>query len=260
VSNRTLTSGVNIPAGTTAESCTAACQAADGFNFAGLEDGHECWCDNVIHSSAEQVEDADCRELCSATHSEVCGNANRIAIYEFSATGAPPPQTCSQTSLSNFTLRAEFLTPPTSGPSTVPLKVITVEMVPDVLWTILSACQLCCSEWPNLSMSNSIINPISLPVPSQQMASTLTNKGESPNFVASIPAFPGSQSYCTMPDISATTGSPSLLAFNGQTSQFALCTNTSANARVDVVFAPVTGHPHYNIDTCQPIKIQVITS
>lgn len=42
VSARTLSFGVNIPSGTTAESCTAACQAAGGFTNAGLENGHEC--------------------------------------------------------------------------------------------------------------------------------------------------------------------------------------------------------------------------
>jgi len=60
------------------------------------------------------------------------------------------------------------------------------------------ACPLCCSEWPSLSLSNSIVNPHSIVFPGQQMASTFTNDGESPNFVASIPAFPGSQTYCTM--------------------------------------------------------------
>ena len=39
---RTLRAGVNIPGGTTAESCTAACAAAGGFMNAGLENGHEC--------------------------------------------------------------------------------------------------------------------------------------------------------------------------------------------------------------------------
>ena len=42
VAARTLGYGVNIPGGTTAESCTAACQAAGGFVNAGLENGHEC--------------------------------------------------------------------------------------------------------------------------------------------------------------------------------------------------------------------------
>lgn len=42
VSARTLGFGVNIPSGTTAKSCTAACQAVGGFTNAGLENGHEC--------------------------------------------------------------------------------------------------------------------------------------------------------------------------------------------------------------------------
>ena len=42
VSTRTLSNEVNIPAGTTAESCAAACQAAGGFTYAALENGHEC--------------------------------------------------------------------------------------------------------------------------------------------------------------------------------------------------------------------------
>ena len=60
---------------------------------------------------------------------------------------------------------------------------------------------MCCSEWPNLSMQNSIISPQSIVIPTQQMTSSSINDGESPNFVASIPAFPGFQGYCTMVSI-----------------------------------------------------------
>ncbi|PPR05178.1 hypothetical protein CVT26_012264 [Gymnopilus dilepis] len=258
VAARTLGTGVNIPGGTTAESCTAACQAAGGFTFAGLENGHECWCDNAIHDPAQRVADADCKELCQSTHFEFCGNANRVAVYEFFASGQPTgPQACLQNTVGNFTLRAQFKNPPVSGPSILPLKVIAVEMVQNTIWTILSACANCCSEWLSLSLNNQIINPHSIVVPTQAMASTFTNQGESPNFVASIPAFPGSQSFCTMTDPTAPSGSPPLLAFNGIANGFSLCTNTSANARVDVVFSPVTNHPHYSIDSCQPINIQV---
>ena len=62
------------------------------------------------------------------------------------------------------------------------------------------------------------------------------------------------------PITDAGSGSPPLLSFNGKADAFSLCTNTSANARVDVVFSPVTGHPHYILDDCEPISIQVITS
>jgi hypothetical protein len=133
-------------------------------------------------------------------------------------------------------------------------------------------------------MKNSIISPQSMVVLTQMMASGLINDGESPNFVASVPAFPGFQGYCTMvsssllctnisneftnsifvyqsdPTVVANSGSPPLLAFNGKADAFSLCTNTSANARVDVIFSPVTGHPHYVLDDCKPVSIQVITS
>ncbi|KAF9528241.1 hypothetical protein CPB83DRAFT_854691 [Crepidotus variabilis] len=260
VNARTLGTGINIPGGTTAESCTAACQAAGGYLNAGLENGHECWCDNSIHAPTQRTSDADCRMVCLATHREYCGNQNRLAIYQYSASGEPPgPQACLQTSLSNFTLQAQFKNPPINGPLSVPIKVVVVELVKNVLWTVLSACPLCCSEWPALSMQNSIIKPHSVAIPTQEMAATYTNDGESPGFVASIPAFPGFQSYCTMTDSAAPPGSPPILAFDGKPDAFSLCTNTSANARLDVVFSPVTGHPHYLLDDCQPINIQVIT-
>lgn len=123
--------------------------------------------------------------------------------------------------------------------------------------------------------------PHSIVVPTQQMTSSTTNQGESPNFVASVPAFPGSQVYCTMVSVNtscvhspkqaysfkfiktdpvAPIGSPALLSLNNRADAFSLCTNTSANARSDVVFSPVTGHAHYSLSTCQPVKIQVITS
>ena len=62
----------------------------------------------------------------------------------------------------------------------------------------LQVCPTCCSEWPSFTMQNSIVFPKSSNIVAQVMSSTAPRDGESPNFVASIPAFPGSQSYCTM--------------------------------------------------------------
>lgn len=96
-------------------------------------------CDNAIHAPTQRVGDADCRMVCSATHAEFCGNQNRVAVYQFSSNAtAPGPAACLQTSVSNFTLRAQLKNPPTTGPSTVPLKIVVVEIVKNVLWTILS--------------------------------------------------------------------------------------------------------------------------
>jgi hypothetical protein len=51
-----------------------------------------------------------------------------------------------------------------------------------------------------------------------------------------------------------------LLSFGGKTDAFSLCPNLTAqaNGRLDVVFSPVTGHPHYNLDDCSAISIEVV--
>jgi hypothetical protein len=96
-------------------------------------------CDNAIRNTSQHVSDDDCRMVCSATHTEYCGNANRLAIYQFSTSDqAPSPQICLETDVANFTLMAKFKNPLTQGPTVVALKVVVVEMVQNVLWTILS--------------------------------------------------------------------------------------------------------------------------
>lgn len=40
--------------------------------------------------------------------------------------------------MANFTLVAAFKNPPTSGPATLPLKMVLVELVPNIVWSILS--------------------------------------------------------------------------------------------------------------------------
>ncbi|KAJ7500409.1 WSC domain-containing protein [Mycena galericulata] len=260
VANRTLPVPINVPVGVTAETCTAACQAADGFTRAGLENGHECWCGNSTNPIAENVSDDDCRAVCSANHAEYCGNADRIAVFEFNPTGSDPPtaEPCTG-DVANFTLLAVYNNPPLGFPSQVSLRVVLVELVPNTFWTILSACATCCSDWPTFSLQNSIFFPHSLSNPVQSMTSIGAGDGESPAFVASSPPFPGAQAYCAQTSADAS-NSPSLLSFGGKTNSWALCTNISdnANGRTDLVFSPVTNHLNYAFSSCNAVTVQVI--
>ena len=96
-------------------------------------------CDNAIRNTSQHVSDDDCRMVCFATHTEYCGNAYRLAIYQFSTSDqAPSPQICLKTDVDSFTLMAKFKNPLTEGPTAVALKVVVVEVVQNVLWTILS--------------------------------------------------------------------------------------------------------------------------
>ncbi|KAG6916911.1 hypothetical protein DXG01_004744 [Tephrocybe rancida] len=200
VSARTLAVPVNIPIGVTAESCVAACQSLGGYTYAGMEIGRECWCDNAIGASTQRVSDNDCRMVCTANHNEYCGNTNRIAVYHFASAGTSTgPQPCLSTNVANFTLLAAYKNPPVNGPSSVKLKVVLAELVPNIAWGVLST------------------------------------------------------------DVGNAVGSPPLLSFGGKADAFSLCTNLTANNRLDVVYSPVTGHPHYTLNSCNPISIQVIT-
>ncbi|KAJ4476089.1 hypothetical protein C8J55DRAFT_578338, partial [Lentinula edodes] len=126
---RDLDVELDVPTGVTATSCTAACQT-ENFVFAGLENGQECWCGSTLGSTSIHVGDDDCRAVCTSDHS-YCGAANRLAVYQFTASGTPPPTTtCASESISNFNLLANFKNPPEDGSSgEVPLKIVLVEMV-----------------------------------------------------------------------------------------------------------------------------------
>ncbi|KAJ7221484.1 WSC domain-containing protein [Mycena pura] len=261
--NRTLPMEVNVPVGVTAESCTAACQSAGAFTFAGLENGHECWCGNATNTVAQHVSNDDCRAVCVADHSEYCGNANRLALYNFLGADTPPPPVLNCTgNVGDFTLVAVFNNPPLGFPTQMNLRAVLVEMVPNTFWTILSACETCCSDWPSFSLQNSVFMPRSASDPTQSMTSIGPSDGESAAFVASIPAFPGAQAYCAA-EVSTNPNTPMQLSFGGKTDSWSLCTNSTffnGNGRVDLVFEPVTNHPHYAFSSCNAVTVHVIQS
>ncbi|OQO10992.1 hypothetical protein B0A48_05247 [Cryoendolithus antarcticus] len=53
----------------------------NGFNFAGLEYGTECYCDFTLPSTAVQEPETDCSMPCAGNSSQICGNGDRLSIY-----------------------------------------------------------------------------------------------------------------------------------------------------------------------------------
>lgn len=161
---RSLSFGINIPGGATVESCTAACSASSSgpFPLSGVENRNECCtshmlpsihmqvsfltrcdiypigCGQALGEAAEVVDDTACRGVCTADHSQFCGNANRIAVYTFTPSTEPPIAVCNTPTVANFTLIAEYREPAEEGPASVNLKVLAVEMASNVVWTIIS--------------------------------------------------------------------------------------------------------------------------
>ncbi|ETS81740.1 hypothetical protein PFICI_06742 [Pestalotiopsis fici W106-1] len=70
--------------------CQTTCKK-DGYLYAGVEDGRECWCGNEIQSSATNIPAAtsDCNKACTGDSSELCGAGARVFLYKNIVPTAP---------------------------------------------------------------------------------------------------------------------------------------------------------------------------
>lgn len=71
----------------TAGDCTGFCQWF-GQIYAGLKQGTDCHCGNILSIIAENATSADCNMTCSGDPTETCGSTEFLDMYW---SGAPPP-------------------------------------------------------------------------------------------------------------------------------------------------------------------------
>ncbi|PCD38152.1 hypothetical protein AU210_006635 [Fusarium oxysporum f. sp. radicis-cucumerinum] len=71
----------------TPTSCLTAC-ADQGFPFAGLEYGGECYCGNVLANDTVKADVGDCNVPCNGDKTLLCGGPSRLSVYS-STTGQP---------------------------------------------------------------------------------------------------------------------------------------------------------------------------
>ncbi|KAJ7498560.1 WSC domain-containing protein [Mycena latifolia] len=64
----------------TVESCLAFCTSG-GFNFAGVEFGSECYCDQALQDPATLSSPGNCNMPCSGNSTELCGAGNFVDVY-----------------------------------------------------------------------------------------------------------------------------------------------------------------------------------
>ncbi|KAJ6475654.1 hypothetical protein DFH09DRAFT_1217280 [Mycena vulgaris] len=158
----------------------------------------------------------------------------------------------STTGVTNFNLEAVYFTPPTTGPVSVPLHVNIVNTVTLVSWSILTTANgLFTSE----VLTNGGLLPMSTSQPQFRTTSLAVVPGDSPTFVTT--QFPPTSppSYCIMPNPVLGSAGAQTLGLNGRNDLFALCPNSTAAGRVDVVFDPKANHPHYLLANCNSVYI-----
>ncbi|KAG6888771.1 hypothetical protein C0995_006100 [Termitomyces sp. Mi166 len=60
--------------------CLAFC-SQNGYSYAGVEYGRECYCDYSVRPSGALADDTTCNMPCTGNRNEMCGGASRINIY-----------------------------------------------------------------------------------------------------------------------------------------------------------------------------------
>lgn len=76
--HHTLTFRYTDPVGMTEESCVGTC----GAKYAGVVDGHDCYCGYELYAAAEKVDNSECNVPCAGAPTESCGGVNRMVVYE----------------------------------------------------------------------------------------------------------------------------------------------------------------------------------
>ncbi|KAF8809245.1 WSC-domain-containing protein [Phlegmacium glaucopus] len=245
--------GLSGPA--SVETCTAACKAHN-FVLAGLENGGECWCGNAMLGGVK-VADSNCLVACSGDHTEFCGSSGsnngeghtQITIYE--DTSVPPVnlQTCLTSQIVGTILLRPFFQ---NGSSINALLSDISDSTFPPGFTILSACDTCV-EHMNLGFGiPGVLN-------GQRSNSFIVNVGDSPTLIGGIPNITFFNGYCWMPNPINPIGplfQPLLLGVNSRADLWALCPNITASGRLDLVFSPIDGHPHYLKSDCEAIFIE----
>ncbi|KAJ7175162.1 hypothetical protein C8R43DRAFT_1201816 [Mycena crocata] len=235
----------------TVELCTSACKTA-GFVVAGLEFGGECWCDAFLWGN-DKFPDNQCAQMaCKGNAAETCGGPDRLQVYLDSTAPTPDPSTCITTNTEDFKPVAVTKTTPATqtrlnlldvGVDGTHAFLLTADLDPssDVEGTIQNGDLLVLST---LYPSAAFVEFFNVPV------------GESP--IARQLFTVQTDVFCAQ--ISPVTGrlGPHVVAANGHSDLWALCLNTTAELRPDLVYSPVANHPHYALSSCQSVWFSII--
>jgi hypothetical protein len=206
----------------------------------------------------QQVDDSNCNMPCAGNSLELCGGSLLLTLYQDGGAAPPNPQTCfpistnielqaiaKQGPLNPIQLSSQTLVLPSNGVA----QVVSFSVCPHPCSPFQSQI-----DWGFFGGGN-----FGTPFIGSDAKNLPPVVGESPLFVA-FSASAGYTGYCAKPNPVSPSGpfiGFPVLSANGHTDLWALCTNTSAGGRVDVVYSPIANHPHYNLDECQDVYIQM---
>ncbi|KAJ7309323.1 hypothetical protein DFH08DRAFT_486162 [Mycena albidolilacea] len=239
----------------TAEACTSACKTA-GFALAGLEFGGECWCDSFLHGTL-QFEDSQCAQMaCSGNSAQTCGGPDRLQVFGHLRSTPGHERLCPYR---RGICSAVVVTKSTPATQTR-LNLIDVTIGAGVEST--HAFVLTADTCPSCEVKTDVelgeFEVVSSLYPDAESVIFFNaTTGESPVDRQDF-TFREDSIFCEQ--ISPATGriGPLVAAANGRSDLWALCLNSTAGFRSDLVYSPVANHPHYNLSSCQPVWFTMV--
>ncbi|KAL7931905.1 WSC domain-containing protein [Trichoderma chlorosporum] len=107
----------------TVADCLVACKA-DGYTYAGLEYGGECWCDDAFAKGSVPAPIEDCSMTCNGNSTEYCGGPNRLNVYQLKnliSTSSVPATSVPATTVATTTVSTASSTTSAAATPTGPL-------------------------------------------------------------------------------------------------------------------------------------------
>ncbi|KAJ7448964.1 WSC domain-containing protein [Mycena latifolia] len=235
-----------VTGGMTVEACTSACKTA-GFALAGLEFGGECWCDSFLHGT-EKFADSQCAQMaCSGNSAETCGGPGRLQIYLDTSAAPPDTSVCVLSSGEDF---SPIVVTKSTPATQTRLNLIDVGV--GGTHAFLLTADTCPSCKVEAIVQNGDLFVFSSLYPDASFVEFFNaDTGDSP-FAREFFSLENNV-FCVQ--ISPVTGriGPLVVAANGHSDLWALCPNTTAGLRSDLVYSPVSNHPHYTLSDCQSV-------
>ena len=190
MAQRTLT--VRKTANDTVASCLQTCQ---GYQYAGVEFGGECYCDNSLVGSATLAPVIDCSQTCNNNYTEFCGGASRLNVYQFglNATTTSSSAVLSTTSSISPSTSSQSSNSTTSTSSTSALATIS-DVAVSTIANSSTAAYITSSQALSISSSSNFSQPLTTSTSSFSIVSQtpVANASSSTLQTTSTSTFPSS--------------------------------------------------------------------
>jgi len=245
----------SVSGGMTVEACTSACQAA-GYPLAGLEYASQCFCDSFLQGT-NRFPDSQCNMVCTGNSAEFCGAGNRLQVYLDTSAPAPNTSACVSSNGEDSTpiaVRQDLA---------IPFRLNLLDVGVGGTHAFLLTTDTCASCRVESNLQNGDFYVLSSLYEDAAFVEFYSvTAGESP--IARELFSVENTVFCAQ--INPVTGriGPLVLAANGRSDLWALCPNTTAplssqpgQYRLDLVYSPVSNHPHYSQSTCLAVWLEM---